>query len=107
MNRREAVAIGRLWRAFRASRDTINNQAYREFVFGLVAADPRLRHINCFEVLDAVTNQAAWVAYGKPTEPCPRSITRAARAEPRQASEHRAGGETGSTRVVEVEEAAY
>jgi len=97
MTRMEALAVARLWSAWKLDR-VINNCARREFVFQVVAAQPRLRHLNCFEVLDAVTNEAAWQQMG-------RSV--AAGLPTGNAAEHRSRGQTAAARVVEVEEAAY
>ena len=98
MTRAEALAIAGLWRAWSAGRK-VDNRARREFVYKVIGARARLRHIDRFEVLDAITNETAWRQFGA-------SVTSgAAGSQAGDAAEHRAGGESGPAGVVEVEEA--
>ena len=72
MTREQAIAIGMLWRGWSAGRK-IDNCAHREFLRVIVSRDTRLSQIDCFEVLDAITNQTAWENFGR--IPLPRGIT--------------------------------
>jgi hypothetical protein len=119
MTRAEALAIANLWHGWNPDRE-VTNRIYREFVYSVVAGHRLLRHLNCFEVLDAVTNETAWRALGQPVPVRAQSAgtsvvgalsaagsLSAAGAAPSNAAEHRAGGQAASARVVEIEEAAY
>ncbi len=99
MTRAEALAVAGLWRAWSASRK-IDNRARREFVFKVIGARARLKHLDRFEVLDAITNEAAWRDFGS-------AGSGAAGAEPGQAPEHGAGSEPGAAGIVEVEETPH
>ncbi len=102
MTRAEALAVASLWHAWSASRKP-NNRARREFVFKVVRARARLKHLDPFEVLDAVTNEPAWRALGASEAGVPTTGS----GEAGDATEDRPGRETGATRVVEVEEPAH
>jgi hypothetical protein len=64
MTRTQALAVATLWRAWSEGRE-LTNRAYRQFVFGVVGAQPALKHLNCFEILDAITNPDAWRQLGQ------------------------------------------
>lgn len=66
MTRAEALTVARLWHAWDPEQPTLN-RTHREFVFSVVADHKELQHLNCFEVLDAVTNEAAWEQLGQIT----------------------------------------
>ena len=64
MTRAEALAIANLWHGWNPGLEA-TNRVYREFVYGVVAGHRQLCHLNCYEVLDAVTNEVAWRALGQ------------------------------------------
>ena len=66
MTRAEALTVARLWHDWDPEQPNLN-RTYREFVFSIVAEHKALQHLNCFEVLDAVTNEQAWEQLGQIT----------------------------------------
>ena len=64
MTRAEALAVARLWHAWDPEQPTLN-RTHREFVFDVVAGHDQLLHLNCFEILDAITNEQAWEQLGQ------------------------------------------
>jgi len=123
MTRMEALAIARLWHGWVVYREDhdlkIHNRARREFVFRIVGSHPKLRHLNCFEVLDAVTNEAAWQQHGQtirspvvsvelPQSDLPAAAVSADHGVTSgNTSEHGARRQPATARVVEIKQTAY
>ena len=103
MTRREALAIARLWKSWAAGR-TINNRTYREFVLDVVGIDPGLQRLSVFEILDAAVNGEAW-EIGGAADASGRGTTRGTGAS--DTTENGPGGQSRTTRVVEVEKSAH
>lgn len=104
MTRREAALITRLWRGWILDRKT-NNQAYREFVLDVIRAESSLQHLSVFDILDAVVNGEAWeaVAGKRCSEP---DGSAARRTRTGKSAEDRTSGQSGTPRIVEIEESA-
>lgn len=103
--------IGRLWRVWSTGRE-INNHTYADFVFDVVAQQPKLAHLSAFDVLDAVVNDDAWIALGQPdiiagSISADRGRSSLAGRNPGNSTKHSAGSQAGAARVVEVEQAAH
>jgi len=106
VTRAEALLVAGLWHAWRAERE-MDGRIYRRFVFGVVLAHRRLKHLDRFEVLDAIANEDAWRALGQSVRDHVGSVpASAAGSEPGDAAEHRTRGQTRPARVVEIEETA-
>lgn len=104
MTRTEALLVAGLWHTWRADRE-MDSRIYRRFVFRVVLAHPRLKHLDCFEVLDAIANEAAWRELGQSVRRhVGVSAESAAGAETGEPPEHRTGGEARSAGIVEVEQ---
>ena len=99
MTRAEALAVITLWQGWSRERE-LTNRAYRQFVFGVVGAQASLEHLNCFEILDAITNPDAWFNLGR----IPSDTTR---ADSGKTPKHGPRRQTAAARVVEVKEAAH
>lgn len=104
MTRAEALLVAGLWHAWRADKE-MDSRIYRRFVFRVVLAHPRLKHLDCFEVLDAIANEAAWREFGQSVRrQLAASDGSGAGTDSGEPAEDRTGGEARSARIVEVEQ---
>jgi len=107
LTRAEALLVAGLWHTWRADKE-MDSRIYRRFVFRVVLAHPRLKHLDCFEVLDAIANENAWREFGQSVR---RHIeagdASGAGAHSGEPAEDRTGGQARSAGIVEVEQTAH